>query len=63
MRVRVDFDVCLSNAVCMSAAPEVFEVDDEGELRVLQENPPEELRAKVENAVRSCPVQAISLEG
>lgn len=63
MRVRVDFDVCLSNAVCMSAAPEVFEVDDEGELRVLQENPPEELRAKVEDAVRSCPVQAISLEG
>jgi ferredoxin len=47
----------------MAAAPEVFEVRDDDFLYVLQENPPEELRAKVEEAVRRCPKQAITLEG
>ena len=63
MRVVVDFDVCESNAVCMAVAPEVFEVRDDDFLYVLIDEPGEELRAKVEEAVRRCPKQAISLEG
>jgi len=63
MRVVVDFDLCESNAVCMSIAPEVFEVRDDNFLYILQEEPPEELRPKVEEAVRRCPRQAISVEG
>jgi ferredoxin len=63
MRVKVDYDLCESNAVCMAVAPEVFEVRDDDFLYVLQEEPPEELRAKVEEAVRRCPKAAISLEG
>jgi ferredoxin len=62
MRVVVDFDLCESNAICMGIAPEVFEVRDDDFLYVLQENPPEELRPKIEQAVRSCPKQAIKLE-
>jgi ferredoxin len=62
MRVVVDFDMCESNAICMRTAPEVFLVDDDDNLQILQERPPEELRAKVEQAVRSCPKQAITLE-
>jgi len=62
MKVVVDYDVCESNAVCMGIIPEVFEVRDDDFLYVLQENPPEELRAKVEDAVRRCPKQAIKLE-
>ena len=62
MRVVVDFDLCESNALCMKAAPEVFEVRDDDFLYVLDERPPEKLRAKVEQAVRTCPKQAISLE-
>jgi ferredoxin len=46
----------------MAAAPEVFEVRDDDFLYVLQENPPEELRAKVLEAVQRCPKQAITLE-
>jgi ferredoxin len=61
MRVIVDYDVCESNALCMAAAPEVFEVRDDDNLYVLDETPGEELRAKVEEAVRRCPKQAISL--
>ena len=62
MRVVVDMDVCESNAICMGLAPEVFEVGDDDQLRVLNANPGEELRPKVEAAVRSCPKQAISIE-
>lgn len=62
MRVVVDYDLCESNALCMAAAPEVFEVRDDDFLYVLDENPPEELRNKVELAVQRCPKQAIRLE-
>jgi len=62
MRVVVDFDRCQSNAVCMGLAPDIFEVRDDGFLYILQEEPPESSRPKVEEAVRSCPTQAISIE-
>ena len=62
MKVVVDFDLCESNAVCMGIAPEVFEVREDDFLYVLQENPPEEMRPKIEEAVRMCPKQAISIE-
>jgi ferredoxin len=63
MRVVVDYDLCESNALCMLEAPEVFEVRDDDNLYILNEDPPEELRSKVEAAVARCPKQAIRLEG
>ena len=63
MRVVVDFDTCQSNALCMGVAPEVFEVRDDGYLYILNETPDESLRAKVEEAARLCPTQAITVEG
>ena len=62
MRVVVDLNRCEANALCMGVAPEVFELTDDDELIVLQEHPDESLRAKVEEAVRQCPRQAISIE-
>jgi ferredoxin len=61
VRVVVDFDLCESNAICMSVAPEVFEVRDDDFLYILDERPPDELRPKLEEAVRRCPKQAISI--
>lgn len=60
-KVVVDFDLCESNAVCMAVAPEVFEVRDDDFLYILDEEPPEALRPKVEMAVERCPKQAISI--
>jgi ferredoxin len=60
-RVVVDFDLCESNALCMAAAPEVFEVRDDDFLYVLNETPPEDMRPQVEEAVRRCPKAAISI--
>jgi ferredoxin len=62
MKVVVNFDACMSNAQCMRAAPTVFEVRDDGYLYVLQETPPQSLRAEVEEAARLCPTQAITIE-
>jgi ferredoxin len=61
MQVVVDFDRCQSNAICMQHAADVFEVRDDGYLYVLDEHPPEKIRAKIEAAVRYCPTMAISI--
>jgi ferredoxin len=61
MRVVVDFDQCESNALCMAAAPEVFEVRDDDFLYVLDEEPPEQLRDKVVAAANACPKTAITI--
>jgi ferredoxin len=63
VKIVVDYDKCNSNAVCMGIAPEVFEVRDDNFLYLLQEEPPEALRPKMEEAVRMCPTGAISIEG
>jgi ferredoxin len=61
LRVVVDWDLCQGHGVCESEAPEVFEVQKSGELRVLQKTPGEELRAKVEAAARNCPTFALRI--
>ncbi|MCU1456546.1 MAG: subB [Actinomycetia bacterium] len=63
MRIVVEYNLCESNALCVGAAPEVFEVRDDDFLYVLDEEPPEELRLAVEQAVRVCPKQAITIVG
>jgi ferredoxin len=45
----------------MQVAPEIFEVRDDDKLYVLDEHPPEAARARVMQAIRVCPKQAISI--
>lgn len=63
MKVVVDFEVCQSHGLCTQAAPEVFELRDDGFLYILNETPPESLRKKLERAQRECPTGAIKIEG
>ena len=62
MRIKVDYDLCEANALCMKACPEVFSVDDDDNLNLSSEEPDQSLRAKIEEAVRLCPRQALKLE-
>jgi ferredoxin len=62
MKIIVDFDRCESNAICMGIAPEVFEVREDNFLYILDENPPEALRPRMEEAVAACPRAAIALQ-
>jgi ferredoxin len=61
VKVVVDMDLCEGNAMCMGSAPEVFQVNGD-KVTVVQQQPGDELRHKVEDAVRACPTQALSLE-
>ncbi len=60
MRVSIDSNVCIGSGMCALTAPSVFTQDDDG-FGVVQ--PGREDGAGdplVKEAVRSCPVQAIS---
>jgi ferredoxin len=61
VRVVVDRDLCQGHASCEGEAPEVFSVSKQGDLTILQPEPPDELRAQVELAVKYCPTHALSI--
>jgi ferredoxin len=63
MKVIVDLTACDLHGLCVDTAPEVFEIADDGALRVLNETPPEDLRDRVQKAARECPTGAITIEG
>ena len=62
MKVIVDRDLCQGHGVCETEAPTVFKVSKNGVLEILEEAPPEELRAQVEAAVEFCPTHALHIE-
>jgi ferredoxin len=62
MKILIDDDRCEGNAVCMKMCPEVFRVGDDDHVHLRIKAPGEELRAKVEAAVRRCPRQALLIE-
>jgi ferredoxin len=59
MRVQVDHDRCEGHAKCQLAAPEVFELRDDDLSYVKLDPVPDNLKDKVERAIRLCPRQAI----
>ena len=61
MNVRVDIDLCQGHGVCQSEAPTVFRVTDDNVVEILDPNPPDDLRRNVEEAVKNCPTQALTL--
>lgn len=61
MKITVNRALCDGNGNCAAAAPELFLLDDNDELVVLNDCPGEELRGKAEAAVRACPKNALSL--
>ena len=60
--IKVDFDLCESNALCEAMAPQVFELDDDDYLHLKTEQTTDDNRADVERAVAACPRAAIRLE-
>jgi ferredoxin len=61
MKIEVDWDLCEANAICQRVAPDVFKVDDHDKLHVLMEQPGEDLREKLQIAVKRCPRRALKL--
>lgn len=61
-RIVVDRQLCQGHAMCMGEAPELFRVDENGELHLLNETPSQALREKATRAARYCPNQALRVE-
>ena len=62
LHIKIDRELCQGHATCMAEAPELFQVDDAGNVTVLQENPPQELLTKARKAEKYCPTKAITIE-
>jgi ferredoxin len=63
MKVIIHASKCALHGECVMAAPEVFEIEDDKDVvTVINPEPGEHLRTKVEDAVLMCPLAAISLE-
>ena len=62
MKVVVDFVKCTGLGICESMAPEIFEVNDDGELVLLKEDITDEELQSVEEAVTGCPTEALRIE-
>jgi sterol 14-demethylase len=61
-RIIIDRELCQGHATCMTEAPELFQVDEAGNVTVLQENPPPDLLEKARQAEKYCPAKAIKIE-
>ncbi|XKH57561.1 ferredoxin [Citricoccus nitrophenolicus] len=60
--IKADLQACQGYANCVIAAPDYFDLDDDGIVDVLKTEVPEADRAHVTEAARSCPVSALVVE-
>ena len=61
MRVEVDLDRCTGHGICESIAEDVFEVQDDGTVRIEGDERPESDRGRMQQAVTQCPAAALRL--
>ncbi|AJT63358.1 Ferredoxin soy [Streptomyces lydicus] len=62
MRIIIDEDMCIGSGQCVLTAPGVFTQDDDGFSQVLPGREDGAGDPLVREAVRACPVQAITIE-
>ena len=61
MRIVVDRELCTGQAMCESIAPDIFEINDDGELEVKAAEIPDGRLGEAERAVACCPNAALHL--
>jgi ferredoxin len=61
IQVRANVRICDGFANCVTAAPDLFDIDDDDRVIVLQGDLDDAERPRVEEAIRSCPVSALSI--
>lgn len=62
MGVRVDTTRCTGIGMCELAAPTTFEVGDDGQAHVVQDDPEGSDRVAARQAVSDCPTGALSID-
>ena len=61
IHVKADLTKCQGYANCVMAAPEAFDLGPDGKVIVLGESFDEHMRPEIEEAVRSCPTNALRI--
>jgi ferredoxin len=61
VRVVVDHGKCSALGICESLAPDLFEVQDDGSLVILNERPAGRLCESAREAVEGCPTGALTI--
>lgn len=62
MKIVVDRERCTGIGICESLMPDVFEIDEDGQMVLLAETVPQGQEAEAREAVASCPNEALLLE-
>jgi ferredoxin len=62
MKVTADYDLCEANGLCESFAPDTFQLDDDDNLNILDDEVTDANRASVMQAVSACPKAALSIK-
>ncbi len=63
VEIIVDAELCEGHALCVAAAPDVFEIGEDEKAIVLPVELTEDILKQVDDAILRCPVQAISRRG
>ena len=61
-KVKADYDLCEANGLCEGFAPDIFQLDDDDNLNILDDEVTDENRDRVNQAVAACPKAALSIE-
>ncbi len=61
MKVKIDPELCNGDEVCVQLCPEVFEMQEDKAV-VIMDDIPEDLQDSVREAADSCPSEAITIE-
>ncbi|MBJ8340344.1 MULTISPECIES: ferredoxin [Antrihabitans] len=59
MEIKVDFDQCEANGICVGIAPDIFDLDDNDELQVASGPVPAGREEDVRDAIAQCPKVAL----
>lgn len=62
LKVYVDQDLCISCGLCISICDDVFSWNDDDKAQAIDQEIPEEFTDEVEEAVESCPTEAIKYQ-
>lgn len=59
IRVKIDREECIGDGLCVDAAPETFELDDDSKAFVVSE--PNDAEEDVMRAAQICPIECIAV--
>lgn len=61
-QVAVDYDLCEANGICVGIAPEVYDLDDEDNLHLVETDVTAANESRIQQTIDSCPRNALRIE-